>query len=113
MSDVVKTIDCERRHRRLMVWMFTAILGSLTFVAILVGWSIVAGYQAGLTGYKAVEAAATAAHIVEVQNAEVAGSLTTIESRLAEIKVRQTENTAELREQRKMIEDLWKSGHGS
>lgn len=96
--------ECERKHR-ITKWM----LGFLLFLmSVFVGttvWSVRAGYWAA-------EQANETRHAGDVRAERVEGSLKTIQVRLDQIRFRQAESTAELKEQRKMIEDVWRRNGG-
>jgi hypothetical protein len=87
--------ECKERHKNL--WrVLSAILVILTVIVTGVGWSIDAGYSAK-------NAAQETRHSLRVHEATQNGKLERVEIDVREIKTEQ-------KEQRKMIEDIWKRG---
>lgn len=97
----------DKGTQRLMV----AMLAMMTLLVVIVGWAIAAGNNAALAGARATKHATDAATALSVHEARQNGTLESINSQLSTLRTYHSTLRGELKEQRKLLDDLLKQSH--
>lgn len=95
--------ECDQKHRATRTQL-TFMLAMMSIFLVGVGW-------AALSGYLAQSKAFMVETELKAHNSAQTEMVKRIEQKLDAIDRGVEDNRAELREQRKLIEDLWRSGH--